>query len=728
MPADVRPGIAGGAVAFVLSAGAIGCAEAPSGRAGADGYVGSAACVSCHPRESGLWAASDHARAMAVPDAAAPDGAGLLGDFGGADPRFLLRDGVPTVNTRGDDGAPAELPVAAVLGIDPLQQLVLELPDGGWRAFPVAWDARPDSAGGGRWFDLYGDDPPAPGDPLHWTGREQDAASRCVECHVTGLRAGIDPETFRARPTWAEGSVACEACHGPGSGHVQWAGLPEEKRGADPRLTFGVEGDRPAAWAMDAETGIARRDPPRTEHAELQTCAPCHSRRTPLTDPAPAGGRFEDGYRGALLEPGLYWPDGQVRDEVYEHASFLQSRMHAAGVTCSDCHDPHSGRTLGEGNGLCARCHLPARFDVPEHTLHAPGTAGAACVACHMPAAVFMGVDVRHDHSLRIPRPDLSPVTGAPDACAACHDDRPAGWAAAALRERFGPPEPHPFAETFRAAAEGAPEATAGLAAVAGDSSLSAIVRATAVSFLFGREGEAADAAVRAAAADPDPLVRRAAAEALESRSAVDRLKIGLPLASDPVRSVRAEIGRVLADLPASFVPAEGIAARDAAVEEYRESLRAQADRPEAHLAAGILETRRRDPDAARRAYGTALRIAPDFAPAAVNLADLLRDQGRETEAEEVLRAALDRADAADAHHALGLLLVRTGRRGEALRELARAAELHPESARYAYVHAVALIDAGRLGQARGVVDAAGKRFPRDPGLAELREYLDAHP
>jgi len=484
MPADARTAFA------LLLIGATGCAEAPSGEPG--GYVGSAVCAGCHAREAGLWATSDHARAMTP----AP-GSGIPGDFSGAfvagpgfDARFVLRDGNPTVVTQGPDGETGDFRVRLGLGVDPLQQLLLERPDGSLGAFPVAWDSRPDSAGGERWFDLYAEAPPEPGDPLHWTGREQDAQARCIECHVTGFRAEIDPVTcVRTATTWQEGTVACEACHGPGEAHVAWAEQSEGERDGDPRLAFG-RGESGAAWMMDAETGIARRDPPRASHAELQTCAPCHSRRTPLVETPSPGLSADDAWRVALLEPGLYWPDGQVRDEVYEHGSFLQSRMHAAGVTCGDCHDPHSGRTFGEGNVLCARCHLPDRFDTPEHTLHAPGSAGAECIACHMPSAVFMGVDVRHDHSLRIPRPDLSAATGAPDACAACHADRPAGWAAAALRDRYGEPDPHPFAEAFRDAADGLPGATPGLVTAAADTSLAGIVRATAVSFLRARDGD----------------------------------------------------------------------------------------------------------------------------------------------------------------------------------------------------------------------------------------------
>src|SRR5262249_14108382 len=102
---------------------------------------------------------------------------------------------------------------------------------------------------------------------------------------------------------------------------------------------------------------IAHREPARSEHAELEACAPCHARRSMLGPDAAAGGAFLDAFRPTLLEPGLYEADGQIRDEVYEYGSFVQSPMYRAGVTCGDCHDPHALALRAEGNALCAQCH-----------------------------------------------------------------------------------------------------------------------------------------------------------------------------------------------------------------------------------------------------------------------------------------------------------------------------------------------------------------------------------
>lgn len=180
---------------------------------------------------------------------------------------------------------------------------------------------------------------------------------------------------------------------------------------------------------MNPQTGIARRTE-KLVSTELDTCAACHSRRKVITKNPVPGEPYLDGYLPALLEPGLHHADGQIDGEVYEYGSFLQSRMSAAGVTCSNCHDPHSAKLRAEGNALCGQCHMPAKFDSAEHHHHQPGNAGAQCVNCHMPTKTYMVVDIRRDHSFRVPRPDLSVALGTPNACTQCHAEHSAEWAA----------------------------------------------------------------------------------------------------------------------------------------------------------------------------------------------------------------------------------------------------------------------------------------------------------
>ena len=164
-----------------------------------------------------------------------------------------------------------------------------------------------------------------------------------------------------------------------------------------------------------------------------------------------------DDYRVALLDEDHYFPDGQIKEEDYEYGSFIQSRMFHAGVTCSDCHEPHSSRLRAEGNGVCAQCHSAQKYDSPAHHFHKVGSAGARCVECHMPTRTYMVVDARRDHSIRIPRPDLSVKLGTPNACTNCHTDKSAQWASDSVNKWYGhtPEGFQQFAETLNAGAAG---------------------------------------------------------------------------------------------------------------------------------------------------------------------------------------------------------------------------------------------------------------------------------
>jgi tetratricopeptide (TPR) repeat protein len=704
--------------------------NAPEAAPAAATYVGAKRCGACHPREAALWRGSHHDLAMQEASATS-----VLGDFGGArfshagvTSTFFARDGRFFVNTDGPDGALADFEIAYTFGVAPLQQYLVRLPGGRVHALSIAWDTRPASAGGQRWFHLYPDERVPAGDVLHWTALSQRWNTQCAECHSTDLRKGFDAERGAYDTGFAEIDVACEACHGPGSRHAAWAEAGA-RPGGDAGLGVRLGEATPARWVFDADDPIARRERPLASHAELETCAPCHARRSTLREGRLPGASLLDTHRPALLEPGLYEADGQMRDEVYVWGSFLQSRMYAAGVTCSDCHDPHSLAPRAQGDALCAHCHRPEVFAVEAHHHHREGSAGAACVACHLPARTYMQIDVRHDHSFRVPRPDLSVAIGTPNACTDCHADRPAAWAAEAVARWFPGGRtgtPH-YGVALDAGRRGLPDAARALAEVAQDPAQPGIVRATALSLLDARGGADAGEARPRGLADPDPLVRLGALEGARSLEPGARLTAALPALDDAHLALRIEAAQALADVPAQqWRPAER-ARLAAALAEYRAALALDADRPEAHVSLALLALAEGDPEAARRSYETALRIAPWFVPAYVNLADLERQLGRDEAGEALLRRAIGVApELAEPHHALGLWLIRAGRRDEALAELARAAALAPENARFALAHALVLDDRGDRKAAIAALEAALARHPGDAELAAALAGLRA--
>ncbi len=374
----------------------------------------------------------------------------VLGDFdnatfeyAGTTSTFSKRNGQFVVRTDGREGQVADYRIQYIFGATPLQQYLIEFPGGRMQALSIAWDSRPKEQGGQRWFHLYPNERVTYQDELHWTRPQQNWNFMCADCHSTNLKKNYDRTAHVYKTTWSEINVACEACHGPGSRHLEWTqqdSQASEKSDPTKGLTVVFQERRTNHWIGDAQNGTARPQNPKPIRAEIEVCAPCHARRTTIAEDFAAGKPFLDYYQPSLLEPRLYQIDGQQREEVYTWGSFLQSKMYHQGVTCSDCHEPHSLKLHAPGNAVCSRCHARAKYDTASHSFHEPSGAAGQCVSCHMPATTYMVVDPRRDHSLRVPRPDLSVQYGVPNACNQCHEDRSPQWAADWILEWYRRP------------------------------------------------------------------------------------------------------------------------------------------------------------------------------------------------------------------------------------------------------------------------------------------------
>ena len=688
----------------------------------------------------------------------------VKGDFAGA--RFSYNDVTTTFSTQGDrflvrtdgaDGALADYTVAYAFGVRPLQQFLIAIPGGRFQALSVAWDTRPKEQGGQRWFHLYPGERVDHRDVLHWTGPAQNWNYMCSECHSTNLRKGYRADADAYDTKWSEINVSCESCHGPGSAHVAWAatgkskGLPQQAPapGQGPAtnpaaigLAFSMKDTSGGAWAVPAGEFIAKRTRPIASRHEVETCARCHARRSQVWEEYEFGRPIGDTHRVALVEPELYEANGQGREEVYEYGSFLQSRMYAAGVTCSDCHNPHNGRLKFEGNALCTQCHVPAKYDVVEHHRHPgdprkgsppqglqakgwlPSGTPRQCVACHMPERMFMVVDGRRDHAFKVPRPDESVKYGTPNACNDCHKDRTSAWAEQAVAGWFGAAaSTRPsYTAALHAARSGWPEAGDMLARLAADPATPAIVRATAVASMRPDSSREFAPAVERAAVDPDPLVRRSAAAAAAGMAPEAAARILGFLLDDPVRTVRLEAVQMMAQGPAAQAAA-GVRSRfEQVAGEFRASQRLNADRAETRVTLGAFESALGRNAEAEAEYRAAIRLQPQFAPSYVNLADLLRSTGREADAERALRDGLERVPGLGRpplQHALGLTLIRQKRYADAIVQLELAARGSPGDARFSFVYAVALHDTGQPAQARRALEDAVRRHPGDPSILD---------
>jgi predicted CXXCH cytochrome family protein len=644
------------------------------------------------------------------------DGSHFTSKLGGPT-TFGVREGKPVVSTLVAGGKTESFPIAYVSGVWPLEQYVVATERGKLQSLGVVWDSRTAAEGGNTWFHVYGADGIAPNDTLFFTSAAQNWNHVCADCHSTLVERRYDPTADSFDTRWAELSVGCEACHGPGAGHVRSA-----KAGA-PAEPFAVRLKPPEPWIPSA-TGSPT---PRTQDGvEVEVCAPCHSRRTPLKEGFVASDPFLDSFEPDLLRPGRYHADGQVEGEVYEWGSFLQSRMHQAGVRCSDCHEPHSAKLYAPGNALCVRCHEPARFDAESHAHHAVGKA-PLCIDCHMPPATFMQIDERRDHSIRIPRPDHSVEFGTPNACNGCHTDETPTWARAAVKSWFPASQGRAhFVDALGRDRKGALDAPRALRKVIADGSAPAIARATVLERLGNYPAERTLQTLRAALASSEPLVVYGAVLGAAQLPPRERVPLLLPALEHRVRAVRVAAAKALAGAPVGELPVSARPVLERAFTEVEQSFDVSASRSETHVERSAFELARGKLSDAEASLQTALKLQPCLAEAHLNLADLRRQHGDEAGAERAIRAALVCSpNNAAAHHALGLWQVRSRLPSAAIASLTKAVDLAPTDPRFSYVLAVALAGRGDRDQAIHVLEATLTQRPNDASaLQALALYL----
>lgn len=695
-------------------------------------YVGASACAQCHAQQWQAWTGSQHQKAMqsARADSVRAPFQGERVTSHGVRSEFRQRNGHYYVWTDGPDGKLQEFEVTHTLGISPLQQYLVPMANGGMQALTLAWDTRPKDQGGQRWFDLQAHGAPTAGDELHWTGRQNNWNFMCAECHTTQFKKKFDPQSRRYASTWSEMGVSCEACHGPGSRHIDWAAEPEASRKADQTrgLALQLQEGRQAQWTLLPDGSHAQRSaPPSSQRLEAQLCARCHSHRSQISDNYVHGKPLEDTHLPSLLEPHLFWPDGQMKAEVYNYASFLQSRMYQQGVTCSNCHDPHTQKLRAPGNQVCLQCHAQNRFETPSHHRHAPGSPGAACAACHMPTVTYMAIDARHDHSIRVPRPDLSQRMGTPNACNRCHSQQSTQWATD-WSSRWYPrlkDRPAPLDAALRASDQGEAHAVTKLLALIRDPQLPGMARASALARATPELDAAQLDTVRTLSKDPDPLIRQTAAQTLAGFPMDLRLPGLLPLLADPVRAVRMAAARGLTGAPTQDWSAQQQAQWRAALAEYIAVQGFNADRPEAYNNLGTLYADLQDWPQAEAALQQAIDIAPELPLSALNLADVYRQQGREAQAQALLQDTIQKHPGnATARYALGLSLLRGQQGRAALAALREATQREPDNQRFAYVYAVALREQGFTQESIAVL---GRMMKTHPQNQEIRNALQSY-
>ena len=649
-------------------------------------FTGAATCVECHKREHDLWKGSHHDLAMDIATDSSVQGNFNNFEFRhrGEVHRFFRKGEKFFVNTEGATGSFEDFEVAYTFGYTPLQQYLVPFEGGRLQCLPIAWDTER-----GRWFHLgdtvYTEEEVGPGNWLHWTSQAQNWNGMCADCHSTNLKKNYNPATKTYSTTWSEIDVSCEACHGPASEHLTWAALPE--------------GSRPT----DVNTGLIVRTGYLTNEELLNVCARCHSRRAILGDYTDDNSDLLNSMIPMLTAQPLYHVDGQILDEVYEYGSFTQSRMFEQEVMCSDCHDSHSAKTIEPDNRLCLQCHRPDIYDTPKHHFHKmdPAVAGplinrgepkyvegtgAQCVNCHMAGKYYMGNDYRRDHSFRIPRPDLTAKTGAPNACNDCHKDKSTAWSQTYILKWYGErTRPH-YGEKFAEAEKGDRSVIPDLILYAENELFPLMVRATAVSFLGRFNTPEGNRAVERALTDPASLVRHTAVMSYNPVDIASYEKLMMPLLNDPVKGIRAEAGIRLSEVREEQLSPAARKARRAALDEYREVNLYNADFPGGLFNLGIMYANAGEYGKAEASYREALLVDDQFYMAKVNLANVCAQQGKKAEAEKYLRELIrDHPGLHELNSSLAMLLAEQGRYEESREYFLKAANLMPDQTRILY-------------------------------------------
>lgn len=659
-------------------------------------YVGEQSCKSCHKSEYNNWLTSDHFKAMQPANDST-----VLGDFNnqtytadGITSRFFKKDGKYFINTQGEDGKSRDYEIKYTFGYYPLQQYLIVFPNGRMQVTRQCWNSKDK-----KWFQQYAGQKIPPHDWLHWTANAQNWNTMCSRCHSTGLQKNYDFASDTYHTTYSELTVSCESCHGPGKNHIDYINSSNYKNGEKVTGSFLLLGKNA------------------NQITQINTCAPCHMRSVEISSSHINSNELLDNFIPEIPSTDFFYADGQMREEDYNYASFLQSKMYSRGVTCSNCHNPHSGKILFADNQLCLQCHAK-KYDDYSHTFHNVGTEGSLCKNCHMPGTYYMGNDFRHDHSLRVPRPDLSVLYGTPNACNKCHTDKTASWAADAVKKWYGPNRAYHFSEDLIPASKQDAASEGHVLRLMNDTATPAIIKATALYYLRNLPTENSLQMLLKGLHHNDAQVRYRALRSLSNFPAETWLNDVLPLLSDKVRAVRIAAAEMMITLPSEQIPANYQSIFASARTELQNYVLYQTDFAEGNLMAGDYYLKQNDYVNAEQYYLRALKKDTSMNDARINLSVVYNLSHRNQEALKVLQDALKITPKNDrVYFNLALLYNEMNEKAKAEECLKKAEELHSQNPRVYYNYGLLLQKKGKLNEAIVQLQKAVQLSPNDASL-----------
>jgi len=643
-------------------------------------FVGSVTCLSCHKEQYSSWEKSHHYQAMKVADSSS-----VLADFN--DVSFISNNIKSTffkkgndyfVNTEGEDKNYHDYKIEYTFGVTPLQQYIVQFPKGKYQCLQIAWNTEQN-----KWFDLQPDiDDIETDEWIHWTGGGMRWNSTCADCHSTNLQKNFDSNSNSYNTTFSEINVACEACHGPASLHVDYYKNPTKTT-------------EPPHMYMDDSLSSTEL---------VDKCARCHSLRKQITRAFDYKGQFLDHYSPTLLVEPVYEPDGQIRGEDYVYGSFIQSKMYHNGVSCKDCHDVHSLKLKQHGNALCLSCH-DQKYNKASHHFHDENSKAAQCINCHMTGKTYMGNDFRRDHSFRIPRPDQTIKYGTPNACNNCHSTKSPTWASDFINSKYGTERANHFSDLLLAGSQGDNDAYYTLIS---QRNYPDIVRATALNLYASQQLSLQElTALRKFLKDSSAMVRKEAIRAFEETETPGLSPTIEPLLLDSIRMVRISAARYFSSInlaPPNFTIANN---------ELLEELEMNADFATGQHQIAIHHQKKGNIELAIKAYKRAIELDSHYNISRLNLALLIYQQGDISKAEKLyLKVIEQESDYSYPYFMLGLLYHEMGNSSEALKYLGMACEREPVNIRAFYNYALKLQEAGQNAESIRITDRALKIIP----------------
>ena len=660
-------------------------------------FVGSETCKACHQEEFMDWKNSHHDQAMKIADSTT-----ILADFNNSTftnhnvkSTFFKKEDGFYVNLKSPNGEFQDYKIVYTFGVTPLQQYIIEFPNGAFQCLQTAWDTEKK-----EWFDLQKDLELKSDEWIHWSGGAMRWNTACADCHSTDVRKNYDAETNVYNTTFIEINVSCESCHGPSSDHVQF-------------YKDSVQGMLPPKLYMPKDM---------TSTEWVDKCARCHSRRSQITPYFDYKGQFLDHYDPALLTYPTYEQDGQIRDEDYVYGSFMQSKMYHNTISCKNCHNPHSLQLIQTGNALCMTCHLP-KYDTQEHHFHKLNTEASQCINCHMTGKYYMGNDFRRDHSFRIPRPDQTLNYGTPNACNECHKDKDAKWASDVVVANYGKIRADHFSDHLLAGSQGDTKA---YKALFSNMKYPGIARATALS-QYSNEA-LSDAQLNDLLKylkDSSALVRNEAIKSFEKSPNKSYSKYIESLLKDSVRLNRISAARYFNSVNSLVTEGEPF---KAAQKEYLDALDMVSDFAGGQHQIALYHQAKGNMDAAIKAYKRAIEIDNYYNQARMNLALLYYQKGNLEETITLyLKVIEQEPDFGYAYYMLGLAYNEMGNSTDAKKYLLEASRKDPHNFNAIYNYSLLLQNEGNLTESISILNKALERFPDNERLlyAKLSALLN---